>query len=715
MKRLLLVLLCFATLAAAKAQEFVIGDLKYTVTSENEVSVAAKDRNISGDISIPEYVMNESVTYSVTTIGMRAFEGCGNIMSTDIPNTVIKIQDAAFSDCYALRSVNIPTSVTMIGNEAFFCCRSLISINIPNSVNWIGRATFADCSNLTSVIIPNSVKMLGDAVFAACNSLTSIEIPNSVNSIGERAFADCVNLIYLYIDSPTPPSLEYSSLENCNGNLTIFVPSSAVKAYREAPVWQGYHIVGGACVANNAQSEILSYSTNTLSGIQFDVEVPDGVELAVCDEAAALMTISTSEIDGGKTRYVAYTRNGEALPVEFMLTATAGNATRGTMKISNIILSVDDKPVCKPDFEIPVLGYSLSGIMAVEVEVGTIVKLPTPTSLNYDGITVSWVPFENEIADLSENGYLVAKAEATLDLGLKISDPIVDYPLDATVRVVMSLLRGDADNSGVIDIADVVAVVNFILLRNPDPFNPWKADVDGSGDINIVDVTRLVKLVLAQPHANPVSPQMRIAAMAGEITLKALASDITSDHLPHLYISLDTNREYTAMQLDLELTHGVQIQSVTVGNGASAHVLDYAAVDENTTRMVVYSADLAPLPAGEHIIDVTLAESTITEESTVGVTSITADADARGYEHSLLGANLYSMFMSTAGVEADAIRIFTEAGMIIATAPEASQVSVYDLQGRKLGTWNGSGSLNVERGVYIVTVDGRRPQKVEVK
>ena len=159
----------------------------------------------SGDLVIPSTVVNNGITYPVTSIYFGTFFDCDSLISVYIPNSVTSISSLAFSGCRSLTSVTIPNSVTSIGYMAFGECNSLTSITIPNSVTSMGNRTFVDCSSLTSVTIPNSVTSIGNGTFVGCSSLTSITIPNSVTYIDDYAFEFCSSLTSVTI----PNSVTY--------------------------------------------------------------------------------------------------------------------------------------------------------------------------------------------------------------------------------------------------------------------------------------------------------------------------------------------------------------------------------------------------------------------------------------------------------------------------------------------------------------------------
>ena len=146
----------------------------------------------TGHITIPESVEYNGSTYNVTSIGTGAFNGCNNLTSVSIPNSITKIEDHAFYNCSGLNSITIPNSVTNIGRFAFAECSELTSVIISNSVATIEDYTFYHSRNLTSVTIPSSVMTIGNQAFGGCRNLTSITISNGLVSIGRYAFSWCI-------------------------------------------------------------------------------------------------------------------------------------------------------------------------------------------------------------------------------------------------------------------------------------------------------------------------------------------------------------------------------------------------------------------------------------------------------------------------------------------------------------------------------------------
>ena len=98
-----------------------------------------------GDIVINSSVTYEGQKYTVKGIDSNAFEGCVNLTSVTLPNTVDSIGSLSFDHCTSLVSVNIPNGVRTIHYWTFRNCTSLREITIPASVESIRWSAFEGC------------------------------------------------------------------------------------------------------------------------------------------------------------------------------------------------------------------------------------------------------------------------------------------------------------------------------------------------------------------------------------------------------------------------------------------------------------------------------------------------------------------------------------------------------------------------------------------
>lgn len=217
-------------------EQYTEGYYTYMV-SEGKATITEVDITISGDVVIPDTlggypVISIDQVYDSPKVE-GAFNGCENVTSVLIPESVVCIDKENFSyGCTQLAAINVsennpvysstdgilfnkdkttlikcpqanqntayvmPESVTSIGEGAFRRCENLTDITMTDSVISIGTEAFMSCENLKNVIIPESVTTIGDCAFEYCDALTNVRIPASVVNF-ERCefFRACESLV----------------------------------------------------------------------------------------------------------------------------------------------------------------------------------------------------------------------------------------------------------------------------------------------------------------------------------------------------------------------------------------------------------------------------------------------------------------------------------------------------------------------------------------
>ena len=209
-----------------------IDKLYYDLNADSktaEVAFTPNNRSLSGDITIPETVTHEGVTYMVTSIGASAFDNCYDLVSVTLPKHLTSIGKAAFWNCTGLTSVKIPEGITSINENTFYGCKKLATVTLPSTITSIGKWAFAECPALFDVYCyAKDVPSANDDAFVltyeqALNA--TLHVPaNSVDAYKQSApwpfFGNVVTIDDTEDTTPSGDSEAYAVLTDNDDEIT---------------------------------------------------------------------------------------------------------------------------------------------------------------------------------------------------------------------------------------------------------------------------------------------------------------------------------------------------------------------------------------------------------------------------------------------------------------------------------------------------------------
>lgn len=274
--------------------------------------------------------------------------------------------------------------------------------------------------------------------------------------------------------------------------------------------------VGSGSTTNFAIN--LTNKTTDLTAYQFDLVLPIGITLATNDNGKYLVSKTDRYEDDAQTLNV----------------SKVDDATN-TYRI--VCFSITNEKISGTS------GAILNAVLAVDKNI-------------VDGT------FEGKISDI-----VFTKTDGKQ---LKLSD-------SKFTIVVNSIILGDANGDGEVNVSDIVEIVNYIMGKPSAIFVQAAADLNSDGEINVTDIVKVVSIIMDTNSSN--APLHR-SAMNSNLTLsgKGLLKTAMVQHA----------EQFTAAQFDIILADGQEIDNISL-NSNSDHYLTWKMTKEGTCRVLVYS------------------------------------------------------------------------------------------------------------------------------
>ena len=206
--------------------------LHFTVNSDGtSVTITGHEANISGDLIIPETVVDDcNNSYTVTRVGNRAFNS------------------------NYLTSVTIPTSVTYFGPYAFYYSPNMARTYYTGTIvqwldidiEWWGNPIsishnfYINGEVVRDLVIPEGVTTIKTRAFEWLFTLNTLTLPSTITTLGVIAFNNCPNLTSVTCNAVVPPVMEGGVFQSDNMDIPVNVPCGSLSAYQAANEWSSF-------------------------------------------------------------------------------------------------------------------------------------------------------------------------------------------------------------------------------------------------------------------------------------------------------------------------------------------------------------------------------------------------------------------------------------------------------------------------------------------
>lgn len=291
------------------------------------VTIGTGLTEITGFNGCPELV-SVTLPNSVVTYGWRVFSNCEKLKTITHPTNIKKFDDDAFWDT-GFTSVTIPATVDSIGTSVFGCCLDLTSFNVSTSNtkyknDYNGVLLSKDGTDLimypagktaSSYSVPSGVDTIWSCAFYA-SFLNQISLPNSLAIIDDMAFRfSGLSSIVIpqYVSSIGYGTFEYNTyLKRCvvysnsvNYDDDVFYGSPYVVLYGNAgSTTQGYASEYGIPFGTITSSIYLSHSTARMiagtSGMLGVSTTPTGGYITWSSNNEAVATVDAKGVISAK-------------------------------------------------------------------------------------------------------------------------------------------------------------------------------------------------------------------------------------------------------------------------------------------------------------------------------------------------------------------------------------------------------------------------------
>lgn len=594
-----------------------VGDFWYELTPDFEAYIIPAMENETYSITkvtVPDKINYAGIDYAVTEVRDSAFIGHGAITSFSGGGNLRKIGNHAFENT-GISSVSLADGITEIGDYAFFNSNIGSLSKLPANLTRIGEGAFAGNKRMSFykslnspnnwLALPTSLQSIGDRAFEGCESLDKVQI-NGTIEYGTGVFDGCNSLssIYLADTAVTPENVKLLAsdiptahfyIERSNREYFVRAFDNPSRLYDlltvKSVTWDGKPDIEGltdVTITFDSKQGNPTTTTFIVKNAMFKDIATVHPKSSEDYPATGAITLTFAPFSlGAGVAQVSFEQPGFSEMIDINIVKTAA-------LIESITLSETEKSLVPNETFALIASYS-------------------PDELDND--TLLWSSSDNSVATVDNSGNVIALANGTATITCKALMGIASAKCTVTVKTDRHPGKALDDGSDEITVADVNAIASHLMGLDVEGFNVINADANQDGRVTISDVTTAVKMILYSGKEATYRDAVDglYWSKSNENSAVLLFDDINIGPSDSTYIAarLNADGEYSAIQADIVCPDGVKITDVILSEMLNAHSMMWTNIDENTTRIVIYSFvnEILPSNEGNELIVLKLAAS----------------------------------------------------------------------------------------------------------
>lgn len=399
----------------------------------------------------------ESCSYSkITTfdfsglkeVPVKAFIGCSELASITGTNGLTTIGNSAFENNAKLTSkIGFSANLTSIGDRAFAGCTSLTNLDFWGGLTTIGESAFSGCKGVTKVYMPASLKKIGKDAFDGCENLHKMVVGDIASYCKVEMGNSVSSPLYMY-----EGSLYSGSSTDSGSEVTkLVIPASVKDIYsfvfagcknvKELIVNEGVETIGSYSFAymKGLTSITLPSTLKTLYAYTFSSAGINATDLTVTCNATTVPTAQTTSFNN-----ITFSKATLNVPAD---TKSKYSVATGWKNFASKTIQTCAAPEIS----------TLNGKVVFKT---TTLGATVYYSVEYGGTSSSGVTTDSSTGIGTSNWI-------TPSLKITAYTSKTDHANSPSVTKTITLntpgLKGDVNLDGVVNIADVTAVVNAAL------------------------------------------------------------------------------------------------------------------------------------------------------------------------------------------------------------------------------------------------------------